>query len=73
VGTPPSAPERPPVREALLVWAAVIFGLAAVQLLGLGVPLLRGLIGALAVAAFLYAPLPLLERRSEIALSGENP
>src|ERR1700742_1795125 len=42
---------RNPVREGLLVWAAVLAGLAIAQL----VPL-RGLTGALAVAAFLWAP-----------------
>ena len=56
-----------PVREAVAVWAAVVLGLAAFELLGLAVPFLRGLTGALAVAAFLYAPMPFLERRGQDA------
>ena len=49
------------------MWAAVLFGLAAVQLLGLAVPVVGGLTGALAVAAFLYVPLRFLERRGQDA------
>jgi membrane protease YdiL (CAAX protease family) len=55
------------VREAVAVWAAVILGLAAVQLLGLLVAPLRSLTGALAVAAFLYVPIRFLERRGQDA------
>ena len=51
---------RNPVREGLLVWAAVLAGLALAQLIPL-----RGLTGALAVAAFLWAPLRLLEKRDQ--------
>jgi membrane protease YdiL (CAAX protease family) len=57
------------VREAVTVWAAVILGLAAVQALGLAVPLLRGIVGALAVAAFLYATVRYLEKRGQDARS----
>jgi membrane protease YdiL (CAAX protease family) len=42
-----------PVREALAVWAGVILGLAALELIGLAVPFVHGLAGAAAVAAFL--------------------
>ena len=56
-----------PVREAVAVWAAVLLGLAAVQLLGMAVPLIGGLTGALAVAAFLYAPMRFLESRGQDA------
>ena len=56
-----------PVREAVAVWAAVLLGLAAVELVGLAVPVVRGLTGALAVAVFLYAPIHFLERRGEDA------
>lgn len=56
-----------PVREAVAVWAAVMLALAAVQLLGLAVPAIGGLSGALAVAAFLYAPVRFLERRGQDA------
>ena len=56
-----------PVREAVTVWAAVLLGLAAVELVGLAVPFVRGLTGALAVAAFLYAPVRFLERGGQDA------
>jgi membrane protease YdiL (CAAX protease family) len=55
------------VREAVGVWAAIILGLAAVEAAGLALPVLRGLTGALAVAAFLYLPMRLLERRGQDA------
>ena len=55
------------MREAVAVWAAVVLGLAAVELVGLALPFLRGLTGALAVAAFLYAPMRFLERRGQDA------
>jgi membrane protease YdiL (CAAX protease family) len=58
---------KDPVREAVAVWAAVILGLAAVEVVGLAVPFLRGMVGALAVAAFLYAPMRFLERRGQDA------
>jgi uncharacterized protein len=51
---------RNPVREGLLVWAAVLAGLALAQLIPL-----RGLTGALAVAAFLWAPLRFLEKHNQ--------
>jgi membrane protease YdiL (CAAX protease family) len=57
----------PPVREALLCWATVILSLAALSLLGRAVPFVGSLVGAAAVAAFLYAPTPLLERRGQDA------
>ena len=57
-----------PVREAVGVWAAVIAGLAVAQVLGLFIAPLGGLVGALAVAAFLYVPLRFLERRGEDAI-----
>ena len=53
------------VREAVTVWAAVILGLAAIEALGLAVPLVHSLTGALAVAAFLYLPVRMLERRGQ--------
>jgi membrane protease YdiL (CAAX protease family) len=51
---------RDPVREGLLVWAAVLAGLALAQLIPI-----RGLTGALAVAAFLWVPLRFLEKRDQ--------
>src|SRR4051812_25963806 len=57
----------PPVKEALLCWATVMLGLAALQLLGRAVPLVGSAVGAVAVGAFLYAPTPLLERRGQDA------
>jgi membrane protease YdiL (CAAX protease family) len=51
-----------PVREGLLVWAAVLMGLGLSQLIPL-----RGLTGALAVAAFLWAPLRFLEKHHQDA------
>ena len=41
--------------------------LAAVRIAGLAVPFLHQLVGALAVAAFLYAPVKPLERRGQDA------
>jgi membrane protease YdiL (CAAX protease family) len=58
---------RPPVREALAVWAAVMGVLVAVRIAGIAVPLLHQLVGALAVAAFLYAPIRPLEKRGQDA------
>jgi len=58
---------RTPAREALAVWGAVMLLLAAVQIAALAVPLLRQVVGALAVGAFLYAPMRLLERRGQDA------
>ena len=58
---------RSPVREAISVWAAVMGVLAAVRIAGLAVPVLHQLVGALAVAAFLYAPVKPLERRGQDA------
>jgi uncharacterized protein len=56
-----------PVREAVTVWGAVIGGLAGLQLIAWFVPALGSLVGACAVAAFLYVPLRLLERRGQDA------
>ena len=53
------------MREAVTVWAAVILGLAAVEVIGLAVPFVHGLTGALAVAAFLYLPSRMLEKRGQ--------
>jgi membrane protease YdiL (CAAX protease family) len=66
---PPSAPaiHRNPAAEGVLTWAVVMLGLAALSLLGGAVPLVGTLVGAAAVAAFLYAPTPLLERRGQDA------
>ena len=58
---------RPPVREAFAVWGAVMGVLVAVRIAGIAVPLLHQLVGALAVAAFLYAPIKPLERRGQDA------
>jgi len=56
-----------PVREALAVWAAVMGVLVAVRIAGIAVPVLHQIVGALAVAAFLYAPITRLERRGQDA------
>ncbi len=58
---------KSPLREGLAVWAAVLVGLASVQLLGLAIPLLHQAVGALAVAAFLYLPTLALEQRGQDA------
>jgi membrane protease YdiL (CAAX protease family) len=58
---------RTPAREALLCWTTVMLALAAVSLVGRAVPVAGQLVGALAVAAFLWAPTPLLERRGQDA------
>jgi membrane protease YdiL (CAAX protease family) len=64
--TMPAAPASP-VREAVAVWVAVILGLAAIEALALAVPFLHGWVSALAVAAFLYAPVRYLEKRGQDA------
>jgi membrane protease YdiL (CAAX protease family) len=56
-----------PVAEAVLVWACVMGGLAVLDMVGLWVPFVHGLVGAAAVAAFLYVPIRLLERRGQEA------
>jgi uncharacterized protein len=56
-----------PVREAVLVWAAVIAGLAGLEVIGAWVPFVKGLVGAAAVGAFLYVPVKFLERRRQDA------
>src|ERR671936_1680802 len=61
------APVRSPVREAISVWAAVMGVLIAVRIAGIGVPVMHQLVGALAVGAFLYAPVKPLERRRQDA------
>lgn len=61
------APVRGPVREAVAVWAAVLVGLALLEVAGLAVPFLHNLVGAAAVAAFLYVPMRFLERRGQDA------
>jgi membrane protease YdiL (CAAX protease family) len=58
---------RSPVAEAITAWVVVIGGLALIQLAGRWFPPLRGLVGALAVAGFLYVPLRLLERAGQDA------
>jgi membrane protease YdiL (CAAX protease family) len=58
---------RTPVREALAVWAAVIGGLAVLEVIAWSVSALKGVVGAVAVAAFLYVPLRFLERRGQDA------
>jgi len=58
---------RSPAREAFLVWLAVLAALAVLQLAGLAVPFVHQLVGAAAVAAFLWVPLRMLERRGEEA------
>lgn len=58
---------KSPVREAVTVWAAVIAGLAAVEALSLALPPLRQFVGAVVVAAFLYLPARVLERRGQDA------
>jgi len=58
---------KSPLREALSVWAAVLALLALAQLLGFVIPLVHQAVGALAVAAFLYVPTLLLERRGQDA------
>jgi membrane protease YdiL (CAAX protease family) len=55
------------MREPILVWTGVILALAATQLAGLAIPFIGQLTGALAVAAFLYVPSRMLERRGEDA------
>jgi membrane protease YdiL (CAAX protease family) len=60
-----------PVREALLVWLGVILSLGVAQLIAFAAPPLRGVVGALAVAAFLYVPMRMLERRGQdVTLAG---
>ena len=56
-----------PVAEAVVVWACVMGGLAVFQIFGLWVPFVHGLVGTAAVAAFLYVPIRLLERRGQEA------
>jgi hypothetical protein len=56
-----------PVREAVLAWAAIVSGLGVLTLIGRAVPIVHALVGAAAVAAFLYVPIRLLERRGQDA------
>ena len=58
---------RSPIREALAVWAAVMGVLVAVRLAGIAIPVLHQIVGALAVGAFLYAPIKRLEARGQDA------
>jgi membrane protease YdiL (CAAX protease family) len=60
-------PSRPPAREAFQVWLALLAALAVLQLVGLAIPLVHQIVGAAAVAAFLWVPLRLLERRGQDA------
>jgi uncharacterized protein len=46
----------------VLAWAAVIGALAVLQVIGEWVPVVHGLVGAVAVGAFLYVPVKFLER-----------
>src|SRR5207237_7795761 len=50
-----------------LVWLAVIAALALLQVIGLAVPVVHQVVGAAAVAAFLWAPLRMLERGGQDA------
>jgi membrane protease YdiL (CAAX protease family) len=52
-----------PVREAMLIWAGTLLGLGVIEVAALGVPFLGQVVGALAVAAFLWVPQRMLERR----------
>lgn len=54
-----------PAREALAVWALTLAGLAAAQAAAAALPVLGGAAGALAVAAFLWVPARVLERRRQ--------
>ena len=56
-----------PVREALFAWAAVIGGLAALEVIGRWVPFVEAAVGAVAVGAFLWVPVKFLERRGQDA------
>jgi membrane protease YdiL (CAAX protease family) len=58
---------RDPAREAAGAWALVMLALLALTLLGRAVAPVQTITGAVAVAAFLYAPLRLLERRGQDA------
>ena len=58
---------RSPIRETLAVWAAVMGVLVAVRLAGIAIPVLHQIVGALAVGAFLYAPIKRLELRGQDA------
>jgi len=58
---------RGPVAEAVAVWAAILGGLAALEIAGKWVPPLRGIVGAVAVGAFLYVPVRFLERGGQDA------
>jgi uncharacterized protein len=60
-------PARSPVAEPVAVWAAIIAGLAGLEIAGQWVPPLRSLVGAAAVAAFLYVPVRFLERSGQDA------
>ncbi|HMC34438.1 MAG TPA: CPBP family intramembrane glutamic endopeptidase [Myxococcales bacterium] len=55
------------MREAFVVWAAIIGALGVLELIGQSLALVHGLVGAVAVAAFLYVPLRMLERRGQEA------
>ena len=56
-----------PVREAISLWIAVILGLAVLHGIALAIPFVHSLLGAVAVAAFLWTPLRFLERRGQDA------
>ena len=56
-----------PVREAVSVWGVVMGVLVAVRVAGVAIPVVHQLVGAVAVAAFLYAPVKPLERRGQDA------
>lgn len=57
----------PPLREALSVWAILLGALAVLQVVGLASGFVRQVVGAAAVAAFLWAPIRPLERRGQDA------
>jgi CAAX protease family protein len=54
------AGEGKPIREGVILWACVLAGLGLSKLIPL-----RGLTGAVAVAAFLWAPQRFLEKRGQ--------
>lgn len=58
---------RSPGREALAVWATVMGVVVALRIAGIAVPVLHQIVGALAVGAFLYAPVKRLEARGQDA------
>lgn len=54
-----------PAKEAMVVWAATMLALAVAQILGYAIPFVQPVAGALAVAAFLWVPGRVMERRQQ--------